>query len=74
MIPMRTKSIFKSRWLALLWAAGTLWFALDVSSGGDSGGSDRSDGGENVADGASASSDAPVTPAEATALAGALGG
>ena len=31
MIPMRTSTIFKNRWWALLWAAGILWFALDVA-------------------------------------------
>jgi hypothetical protein len=31
MIPMRTSSIFKSRWMALLWAAGIIWFAYDVA-------------------------------------------
>jgi len=31
MIPMRTSTIFKSRWWALIWAAGILWFALDVA-------------------------------------------
>lgn len=31
MIPMRTSSIFKSRWMALLWAAGIIWFAVDVA-------------------------------------------
>ncbi len=29
MIPMRNSSIFKSRWMALLWAAGILYFAYD---------------------------------------------
>ena len=29
MIPMRTSSIFKSRWMALIWAAGILWVAYD---------------------------------------------
>ncbi len=34
---MRTSSVFKSRWLALVWAAGILWFAYDVAGGpGDS--------------------------------------
>jgi hypothetical protein len=33
MIPMRTSSVFRSRWLALLWAAGFLWLALDVAGG-----------------------------------------
>lgn len=32
MIPMRTSSVFKSRWMALLWAAGILWFAYDTAS------------------------------------------
>lgn len=35
MIPMRTSSIFKSRWIALVWAAGILWFAYDVAGGSD---------------------------------------
>ncbi len=29
---MKTSSIFKSRWMALLWAAGILWLAWDVAS------------------------------------------
>ena len=29
MIPMRTSSVFKSRWMALLWAAGIIWVAID---------------------------------------------
>jgi hypothetical protein len=32
MIPMRTSSIFKSRWMALVWAAGIVWFAYDFAS------------------------------------------
>jgi len=37
MIPMRTQSIFRSRWLALLWAGGIIWSAVDfVGSRGDS--------------------------------------
>ena len=31
MIPMRTSSVFKSRWMALIWAAGIIWFAWDVA-------------------------------------------
>jgi hypothetical protein len=31
MIPMRTSSVFRSRWMALIWAAGILWFAWDVA-------------------------------------------
>lgn len=32
MIPMKTSSVFKSRWMALLWAAGIIWFAYDTAS------------------------------------------
>ena len=32
MIPMRMSTIFKSRWMALLWAAGILWFAYDFAA------------------------------------------
>lgn len=32
MIPMRHSTIFKSRWMALVWAAGILWGAYDVAS------------------------------------------
>lgn len=36
MIPMKHSSIFRSRWMALLWAAGIIWFALDIAGTGDS--------------------------------------
>lgn len=32
MIPMRHSTIFRSRWMALVWAAGILWLAYDVGS------------------------------------------
>ncbi|MBA3669617.1 MAG: hypothetical protein H0W71_06070 [Sphingomonas sp.] len=32
MIPMKHSSIFKSRWMALIWAAGIIWFALDIAA------------------------------------------
>jgi hypothetical protein len=31
MIPMKTSSVFKSRWMALLWALGIIWLAWDVA-------------------------------------------
>jgi len=31
MIPMKLSSIFKNRWMALLWAGGILWLAVDVA-------------------------------------------
>jgi len=38
MIPMRTSSVFKSRWMALIWAAGILWLAYDVAGSAPQGG------------------------------------
>jgi hypothetical protein len=29
---MRYSSLFRSRWLALLWSAGIVWMAIDVAS------------------------------------------
>ena len=37
MIPMKTSSIFKSRWMALIWAAGIIWFAYDFAAPDDDG-------------------------------------
>ena len=31
MIPVRMSSVFKNRWMALLWAAGVIWFAYDFA-------------------------------------------
>lgn len=36
MIPMRHSTIFKSRWMALLWAAGILWIAYDFAAPSES--------------------------------------
>ena len=35
MIPVRHSAIFRSRWWALLWAAGFIWFALEIAAPGD---------------------------------------
>lgn len=32
MIPMRSSTVFKSRWMALIWAAGIIWFAYDFAA------------------------------------------
>jgi hypothetical protein len=32
MFPFRYQTIFKSRWMALFWAAGILWTAYDFAS------------------------------------------
>ena len=31
MFPMRFSTIFTSRWMALIWAAGIIWFAYDFA-------------------------------------------
>jgi hypothetical protein len=31
MFPMRLSTIFKNRWMALLWAAGIIWAAYDFA-------------------------------------------
>ena len=63
MIPMRTSSIFKSRWMALLWAAGIIWFAYDFA--GPKGDTASSDGNQvQITD----ASGAPVSPEEAKKL------
>jgi hypothetical protein len=36
MLPIKHSSIFKSRWWALLWAAGMIWFAYDFAAPDDS--------------------------------------
>ncbi len=33
MLPIRHKSIFKSRWIALVWAGGIIWTAVDFAGG-----------------------------------------
>jgi hypothetical protein len=47
MLPIKTKSVFKSRWMALLWAGGIVWSAAEFagaqphpSSGNDQGNAD----------------------------------
>jgi len=66
MIPMRTSSVFKSRWMALIWAAGIIWFAYDFA-----GGEPQDQAGNN-----SVTTDAtgsPVSPDDANKVAQVLG-
>jgi hypothetical protein len=67
MVPMRSSTIFKSRWMALLWAGGIIWFAFDYA------GSQPQDA--NAAANAEQSTDAtgtPVTSDDTNKLADAL--
>jgi hypothetical protein len=56
MVPMRTSSVFKSRWMALFWAAGIIWFAYDFA-GSQPQAKNTSDNAEQSTD----STGAPVT-------------
>ena len=33
MLPIKHQSIFKSRWIALLWAGGIIWSAVEFTDG-----------------------------------------
>ena len=65
MVPMRTSSVFKSRWKSLLGAAGVIWFAYDFA------GSEPQDG-NSSAENATDATGAPVTAADEQKLADAL--
>jgi hypothetical protein len=64
MLPIGTKSVFKNRWWALLWAAGIIWFAYDVA------GSAPQDDGNGVTTDATG---APVTTDDANKVGQLLG-
>jgi hypothetical protein len=49
MVAVRYSSLFRSRWLALLWSAGIIWTAIEVGYSFDS----SSDAVTNAADNAS---------------------
>jgi hypothetical protein len=68
MIPMRTSTIFKSRWMALIWAAGIIWFAYDYA-----GSSPDSDASANAAQPTDATG-APITKEQEKQLAEELNG
>lgn len=66
MIPMRFSSIFKSRWMALLWAAGIIWFAYDFAA------PDESSNATANAEAATDATGAPLTSDDEQKLAAAL--
>ncbi len=69
MIPMRTSSIFKSRWMALLWAAGIIWFAVDYAGSAQAPAKTAATGQTTTGDdGSGANSDAVKTAADALGL------
>ena len=68
MIPMRTSTIFKSRWMALLWAAGIIWAAVEVAGGSGQAATNSQSNAANPADGQAASDDDVRTAADALGL------
>jgi hypothetical protein len=64
MIPMRSSMIFKSRWMALVWAAGIIWFAYDFAGSQ----SEEQNAGANAAE-ATDTTGAQVTSDDAKKLA-----
>lgn len=62
MVPIKHSSIFKSRWLALVWAAGILWFAYDFAAPVDA----PANAGDNVE--ITDATGAPVSPEDAKKL------
>ncbi len=61
LMPVKTSSVFKSRWKALLWAAGVLFFAYTI--GGSMNASDAKDGNAAAADSSDNSEAAQKIPA-----------
>jgi len=58
MFPSRLSRIFRSRWAALLWAAGVLWMAVEVAGFGTGAGNAK----QADTDNASTLTDATGTP------------
>jgi hypothetical protein len=58
MFPFRYQTIFRSRWMALLWAAGICWMAYDFAA------PDGDDAGNNQA----MASDMPINAADIAAI------
>lgn len=69
MIPMRTSSIFKSRWMALVWALGIIWLAWDVA-----GSAPQETNGSGNAEAATDVTGAPVTSDDENKVEQALNG
>jgi len=67
MFPMKTSTVFKSRWMALLWAAGIIWFAYDFA-GSQPEDSNASANAEQATD----ATGAPVSPDEQNQVASAI--
>jgi hypothetical protein len=68
MIPIKHSAIFRSRWMALLWAAGIIWFAYDFTAPSADETNNAATDEVQITD----ANGAPVTPDEAKQLSEAL--
>jgi hypothetical protein len=68
MIPIKHSAIFRSRWMALLWAAGIIWFAYDFTAPSTDETNNAATDEVQITD----ANGAPVTPDEAKQLSEAL--
>jgi hypothetical protein len=73
MIPMRTSSVFKSRWMALVWAAGILWTAYDYAEAQPQASSNAAANNADSEEPTDATG-APITPEDQQKLADAING
>ena len=65
MLPIKHSNIFKSRWVAVLWAAGIIWFAYDFAGPSPD---EQSNGAATDAVQITDANGAPVSPDEAKQL------
>jgi hypothetical protein len=73
MVPMRTRTIFKSRWMALIWAAGVLWTAYDYAEAQPQAPTNAA-AGNDASDEPTDATGAPISPEDQQKLADAING
>jgi hypothetical protein len=72
MIPMRTSTVFKSRWMALVWAAGILWTAYDYAEAQPQPAANAAAANNASDDEPTDATGAPITPEDQQKLADAI--
>lgn len=70
MLPIKTRSIFKNRWIALLWAGGIVWSAAEFVQGQPH--PAPAANGTDAGNAASAADGNPVSPSDVAAAKAAL--
>ena len=74
MIPMKHSTIFKSRYWAMLWAAGIIWFAIDTAGAGTTSTDNASDNATENSSGVTDATGAPVDNQQLKQLKSAIDG